>query len=96
VSDDKFVHFGTILCSLGAKYKSYCSNVARTYLVDPKPAQNEVYQLAFDIQQVLITSMRSGVKLSSLYHKAIDMIKSHKPELVEKFTKNCGSGVRYH
>ena len=36
-SDNNPLHFGTILCSLGAKYKSYCSNVARTYFVDPKP-----------------------------------------------------------
>ncbi len=50
-SDENPLHPGTIICSLGAKYKYYCSNVARTYLVDPIPSQNEVYQLTFDIQQ---------------------------------------------
>lgn len=31
--------FGTIICSLGAKYKLYNSNVGRTYFVDPKPVK---------------------------------------------------------
>lgn len=34
-NDDEPLHFGTICCAVGARYKSYCSNVARTYLVDP-------------------------------------------------------------
>jgi nucleosome binding factor SPN SPT16 subunit len=35
VSNDDQLHFGTIICSLGARYRHYCSNVARTYFVDP-------------------------------------------------------------
>ena len=35
VSNDDHLHFGTIICSLGARYRHYCSNVARTYFVDP-------------------------------------------------------------
>lgn len=29
------LHFGVIVCSLGARYKSYCSNIVRTLLVNP-------------------------------------------------------------
>ena len=35
VSDDKPLHFGAIVCLLGARYKSYCSNIGRTLLVNP-------------------------------------------------------------
>jgi nucleosome binding factor SPN SPT16 subunit len=35
VSDKENVHFGAIICSFGARYKSYCSNIVRTMLVDP-------------------------------------------------------------
>ncbi len=35
VSDKEVVHFGAIICSFGARYKSYCSNIVRTMLVDP-------------------------------------------------------------
>ena len=33
-TDDK-LHFGTILCFLGLRYKSYCSNIVRTMFVQP-------------------------------------------------------------
>nr|CAD7575776.1 unnamed protein product [Timema californicum] len=35
VSDKNVLHFGSIVCSLGARYKSYCSNIVRTLLVNP-------------------------------------------------------------
>lgn len=35
LSDEKPLHFGAIVCLLGARYKSYCSNIGRTLLVNP-------------------------------------------------------------
>ncbi|QQP58138.1 FACT complex subunit SPT16, partial [Caligus rogercresseyi] len=35
VSDKEPVHFGAIVCSFGVRYRSYCSNIVRTILVDP-------------------------------------------------------------
>ncbi|KAF4526369.1 hypothetical protein B566_EDAN014107 [Ephemera danica] len=35
VSDKNILHFGSIVCSLGTRYKSYCSNIVRTLLVNP-------------------------------------------------------------
>lgn len=34
-SDKNILHFGVIICSLGLRYKSYCSNIIRTILVNP-------------------------------------------------------------
>lgn len=34
-SDKNILHFGVIICSLGIRYKSYCSNLIRTILVNP-------------------------------------------------------------
>ncbi|XP_065082558.1 uncharacterized protein LOC135704945 [Ochlerotatus camptorhynchus] len=33
--DKNYLHFRSIICALGARYKSYCSNVVRTLLVNP-------------------------------------------------------------
>ena len=33
VSDKESVHFGAIVVTFGARYRSYCSNIARTFLV---------------------------------------------------------------
>lgn len=35
VSSDDKLHFGTIICCLGVRYKSYCSNISRTMFVEP-------------------------------------------------------------
>ena len=35
VSNKENVHFGALICLFGARYKSYCSNIIRTMLVDP-------------------------------------------------------------
>lgn len=34
-SDDQRLKPGVILCSIGIRYKSYCSNVSRTFIIDP-------------------------------------------------------------
>ena len=34
-SDKNMLHFGSIVCSLGTRYKSYCSNIVRTLMVNP-------------------------------------------------------------
>ena len=36
---------GAILCSIGARYSSYCSNISRTYLIDATPAQETAYKV---------------------------------------------------
>jgi FACT complex subunit SPT16 len=42
-SKNTTIHFGTIVCSVGSRYKSYCSNVARTLFVNPTDDQKNVY-----------------------------------------------------
>ena len=43
LSNDDPLHFGIILCSLGVRYKSYCSNIARTFLIDPSKVSKIMY-----------------------------------------------------
>jgi nucleosome binding factor SPN SPT16 subunit len=39
--EDTTLHYGVICTSVGARYSSYCANVARTYMVDPSKEQEE-------------------------------------------------------
>jgi nucleosome binding factor SPN SPT16 subunit len=41
ISSDERLDSGIILCSLGARYKSFCSNIGRTFMIDP----TKVFQL---------------------------------------------------
>ena len=34
-NDDQISFNGVIMCSLGVRYKSYCSNIGRSFLIDP-------------------------------------------------------------
>lgn len=42
-SNDEHVHFGTIMCSFGFRYKSYCSNIVRTLFVEPSEVSPCLY-----------------------------------------------------
>lgn len=34
-NDKNHLHSGVIICSFGLRYKTYCSMIARTFLIDP-------------------------------------------------------------
>jgi nucleosome binding factor SPN SPT16 subunit len=36
-TDDNISHKGVLLVAFGLRYKSYCANVGRTFIVDPTP-----------------------------------------------------------
>lgn len=92
-NNDQNLHFGTIVCSLGARFKSYCSNVARTYFVDPKKEQEETYNLLLKVQQLILKKLKPGVVLKEILQTAQKFIADKNPELEKKFTKTCGFGM---
>ncbi|KAL8704867.1 MAG: hypothetical protein Q9201_001983 [Fulgogasparrea decipioides] len=92
-SDENNLHAGTIIAGLGLRYKSYCSMVARTYLVDPNDAQESNYKLLLNVHEAIIKEAKEGVAVKDLYSKAISVIKSKKPELEKHLTKTVGAGI---
>ena len=48
---ENLYYYGTVTCSLGARYKSYCANIGRTYFVNPTKGQEKAYKLLLEIQQ---------------------------------------------
>lgn len=92
-SNDDNLHAGIIIAAMGLRYKSYCSFIARTYLVDPNKAQESNYKLLSLIHNTVIKEIRDGVVVKDVYAKALSIIKSKKPELEKHFLKNVGWGV---
>lgn len=90
VSDKNNLHFGSIVCTLGARYKSYCSNIVRTFLVDPTDKIQEHYNFLLEMYEELLKKLQAGTKLSDVYNAGVDYTKKHKPDLVDKLTKNFG------
>ena len=94
-ADNNTLHAGTIIAGLGLRYKSYCSMVVRTYLVDPNASQESNYKLLLVIHEAVIKDARDGVIVKDLYNKALGIIKTKKPELEKHFLKSLGGGDRY-
>lgn len=93
VSNELELHAGTIICSLGVRYKSYCSNIGRTFLIDPNKAQQKNYTFLLDVQRKVLDAMKEGVPIKDVYNRALDFIRNRRPELEKKFVKNLGFGV---
>jgi nucleosome binding factor SPN SPT16 subunit len=91
--DDENLHAGVILAIMGLRYKSYCSMIARTYLVDPNKSQESNYKLLLTVHALVLKETRDGAVLKDIYNKALNLVKSKKPELEKHFLKNVGAGI---
>lgn len=69
-SNDKTLVYepvGIIVCQLGCRYKSYCSNVGRTYLIDPPRAVSDAYAALLAAHAAAIGKLREGTRCSDVY-----------------------------
>lgn len=92
VNDDN-LHAGVIIAIIGLRYRSYCSMIARTYMVDPNAAQEGNYKLLIAVHDMVRSLARDGAVAKDIYLKALNMVKSRKPDLEKKFLKNVGYGI---
>lgn len=92
-ANDNILHPGIIIAALGLRYKSYCSTISRTYLVDPNKSQESNYKLLCMVHNSIIKDVRDGMLAKDIYNKALGIIKAKKPEMEKHFLKNVGWGV---
>ncbi|ORY78644.1 FACT complex component Spt16 [Protomyces lactucae-debilis] len=93
MSNEERLHGGVILCTLGLRYKSYCSNVGRTYFVDPTEEQTKYYDFLVSLQKQALELAKPGTVIKDLYAGVLDIVKSKYPELEPHFGKNIGNGI---
>lgn len=91
--DDELLHAGVIICSMGLRYKTYCSLIARTYLVDPSKSQENNYKFLLQVHNLVMKEIRDGAHVKDIYGKALSLIRSKKPDLEKHFLKNVGAGI---
>ncbi|KAI9840120.1 MAG: FACT complex subunit spt16 [Thelocarpon superellum] len=92
-ADSNNLHAGVIVAGLGLRYRTYCSLIARTYLVDPKKSQENNYKLLLTLHETVIKEVRDGAVVKDIYNKAVGLLKSKKPELEKHFVRNVGAGI---
>lgn len=87
---DKLSH-DVILVQFGARYRNYCSNIARTFLVDPPKAVSECYELLLELHDACLTAMKPGQPLRSVYKTAVKFLQDRNATyLVERLPKHLG------
>ncbi|XP_008246294.1 PREDICTED: FACT complex subunit SPT16-like isoform X2 [Prunus mume] len=82
-----------IICAVGSRYNSYCSNVARTFLIDANSTQSKAYEVLLKAQEAAISKLKSGNKLSAAYQAALLVVEKEAPELAANLTKTAGTGI---
>lgn len=82
-----------IICAVGSRYNSYCSNVARTFLIDANSTQSKAYEVLLKAQDAAISNLKSGNKLSAAYQAALSVVEKEAPELATNLTKTAGTGI---
>lgn len=90
VSDKNHMHFGAITCAMGIRFKSYCSNLVRTLMVDPPQEVQDNYGFLLQLQEEILKEFKHGAKLSDVYNSVMNVAKKQKPDLMSKITKNLG------
>uniref|UniRef100_A0A2P2QKX5 FACT complex subunit n=1 Tax=Rhizophora mucronata TaxID=61149 RepID=A0A2P2QKX5_RHIMU len=95
-SNDDFLYYDSasvIICAVGSRYKNYCSNVARTFLIDANPFQSKAYEVLLKAHDAAINALKPGNKVSSAYQAALSVVEKEAPELVPHLTKSAGTGM---
>ncbi|XVF41716.1 hypothetical protein PTKIN_Ptkin01aG0302400 [Pterospermum kingtungense] len=95
-SNDENLYYDStsvIICALGSRYNSYCSNIARTFLIDANGSQSKAYEVLLKAQEAAIGVLKSGNRVSSVYQAAVSVVEKDAPELAPNLTKTAGTGI---
>ncbi|KAM7481843.1 hypothetical protein LguiB_006426 [Lonicera macranthoides] len=82
-----------IICAIGSRYNSYCSNVARTFLIDANPMQSKAYEVLLKAHEAAISALKPRNKAGAVYQAALSIVEKDAPELAANLTKSAGTGI---
>lgn len=94
-NDDNLYYDSTsvIICAIGSRYNSYCSNVARTFLIDANATQSKAYEVLLKAYDATIGALKPGNTVGSAYQAAVAVVVKESPELLPYMTKSAGTGI---
>ncbi|XP_029116735.1 FACT complex subunit SPT16 [Elaeis guineensis] len=94
-NDDNLYYDSTsvIICAIGSRFNSYCSNIARTFLIDATATQSKAYEALLKAHDAAIAALKPGNKVSAAYLAAVAVVEKEAPELLPNLTKSAGTGI---
>jgi len=93
VSDEKRLSADVILCSIGARYKGYCANVSRTFMVDAPKKVEKTYATFVALYDACLEQMIPGNELKNVLDGAKAFLRKRDPELLNHLPKSLGFAV---
>ncbi|KAH6820058.1 global transcription factor C [Perilla frutescens var. hirtella] len=82
-----------IICAMGSRYSNYCSNVARTFLIDANSLQSKAYKVLLKAHDAAIAALKPGNKAVDAYLAAVSVVENEGPEFAPHLTKSAGTGI---
>ncbi|CAF4444592.1 unnamed protein product, partial [Adineta steineri] len=79
--------------AFGTRYRSYCSNLVRTLLVNPSDEMKNTYKFLMDCEELIIQNLKHNVQLCEVYKLVRDKVQNERPEFANKLTTTLGSVV---
>ena len=89
-SDSKVLSPDVIICSLGAKFKGYCANMARTFMVNAAPKVESTYAILISLYDVCLEKMIPGNELKDVHAAAKAFLAQKDPSLLSHLPKSLG------
>ncbi|XXG78501.1 hypothetical protein AAC387_Pa08g2436 [Persea americana] len=82
-----------IICAIGSRYNSYCSNLVRTFLIDANATQTKAYEVLLKAHDAAISALKPGNVVSVVYQAAAAVVERDAPEFASHLTKSAGTGI---
>ncbi|CAM9636027.1 unnamed protein product [Scytosiphon promiscuus] len=89
-SDERDLSYDIILCSMGARYKSYCANVSRSFFINPPKKVQNTYRTLLSLYHKCLDNLRPGEPVKGVVEKAHRYLRDKSPELEKCITKTLG------
>ncbi|CAM9230410.1 unnamed protein product [Ectocarpus sp. 4 AP-2014] len=89
-SDERNLSYDVILCSMGARYKSYCANVSRSFFINPPKKVQNTYRTLLSLYHKCLDNLRPGEPVKGVVEKAHRYLQDKSPHLEKSITKTLG------
>jgi nucleosome binding factor SPN SPT16 subunit len=92
-SDKKKLSHDIILATLGLRYKSYCTAMARTFFIDAPQRVKTVYSFLVHLHTKAIDLLQAGTIIKDVYAEIQGICKERHPDLVALLPRSIGFGL---
>ncbi|ERN15831.1 hypothetical protein AMTR_s00039p00161570 [Amborella trichopoda] len=80
-----------IICAIGSRCNSYCSNVARTYLIDADDIHKKADNVLLKAHEAAIGSLKPGKKIGDAYKAPMESCRGRRARICIKFDQISGN-----